>query len=405
MIDVPGRSRLIRQPSSRTGENPPYGMIGGIEETSASFEARSAPRSHPTNCDMNRTIALRCTAYTPMCYSAALGLGANMKRREFIKVIAGSAATAWPLAIRAEPSAMPVVGFINFATAQRYQRQLAAFVKGLGETGYIDGRNVRIEYRWAEGRSDRLPAMVAELVHEQVTVIAATSTPAALAAKAATTTIPIVFETVADPIRLGLVTSLNRPGGNVTGVTQTNVEIAPKRLQLLQELAPTARVVALLVNPANPGLAETATKDMQAAAHILGLEVHVLNASTERDFDAVFADLLQLRAGALVIGPDPLFTSQIDQLAELALRHAMPAAYELREFAVAGGLFSYGADNTVSYRLAGNYTGRILKGEKPAELPIEQVNKIELVINLKTAKALGLNIPNTLLGRADEVIE
>jgi putative ABC transport system substrate-binding protein len=328
-----------------------------------------------------------------------------MRRREFIKVIAGSAAAAWPLVVRAQPPAMPVVGFINVTSAKGYQRQLAAFVKGLGETGYIDGRNVRIEYRWAEDRSDRLPAMVAELVHDQVAVIAATTTPAAVAAKAATTTIPIVFEMASNPVRLGLVASLNRPGGNVTGVTQTNVEIAPKRLQLLHELVPTARVIALLVNPANPGLAETATKEMQAAAHTIGLELHVLNASTEREFNAVFADLLQLRAGALVIGPDPFFTSQSDQLAALALRHAVPTVYEVREFAVAGGLLSYGGDITESYRLAGNYTGRILKGEKPADLPVQQVSKVEMVINLKTAKALGLNIPNTLLGRADEVIE
>jgi putative tryptophan/tyrosine transport system substrate-binding protein len=328
-----------------------------------------------------------------------------MRRREFIKVIAGSAATAWPLVVQAQPPAMPVVGFINFASAKSYERQLAAFVKGLGETGYIDGRNVRIEYRWAEGKSDRLPAMVAELVHEQVAVIAATTTPAAVAAKAATNTIPIVFEMASNPVRLGLVASVNRPGGNVTGVTQTNVEIAPKGLQLLHELVPTMGIIALLVNPANPSLAETATKEMQAAARTLGLELHVLNASTERDFDAVFADLLQLRAGALVIGPDPFFTGQSDQLAALALRHAVPAVYPERRFAVAGGLLSYGGDIVESYRVAGNYTGRILKGEKPADLPIQQVNKVEMVINLKTAKALGLNVPNTLLGRADEVIE
>jgi putative ABC transport system substrate-binding protein len=248
--------------------------------------------------------------------------------------------------------------------------------------------------------------MAADLVHRQVAVIAATSTPAALAAKAATTSIPIVFETGADPIQLGLVPNLNRPGGNITGVSQTNAEVTPKRLELLHELLPAARVVALLVNPANPVLAETQTKDSLAAAHTLGMELHVLNARTEGDFDAVFANLIQLRAGGLVIGTDPFFTSRSgEELAAQAVRHAVPAIYKGREFAAAGGLMSYGSDVTDAYRLAGTYTGRILKGDKLADLPVQQATKVELIINLKTAKALGITFPLTLLGRADEVIE
>ena len=277
-----------------------------------------------------------------------------MKRRDFIKVITGS--FAWPLAARAQQSPKPVIGFVNVTSAKGYARQLSAFLKGLSETGYVDGHNVAIEYRWAEGQGDRLSALVADLVHRQVAVIAATTTPAALAAKAATTTIPIVFETASDPIRLGLVASLSRPGGNVTGVTQANLEIVPKRLQLLHELVPTASVIALLVNPANPTLAETNTKELQTAARILGLELQVLNASNEDDFDGAFAKLIELRAGGLMIGADPFFTSRSQQLAALAFRHAMPAVYENREFAVAGGLMSYGGSLPEAYRTAGNYT-------------------------------------------------
>ena len=327
-----------------------------------------------------------------------------MQRRRFISLL-GGAAVAWPLVARAQQSTMPVVGFVNLASAKGYAPQVSAFLKGLSEAGYVVGRNVAIEYRWAEGRIDRLPAMVADLVHRQVAVIAASTTPAALAAKAATTTIPIVFETGGDPVQLGLVPSLNRPGGNVTGVTQTNWEITPKRLQLLHELVPTASVIAILVNPANPTVSETTTKAMQAAAPSLGLELHILNASTERDFDGVFAKLTQLRAGGLVIGQDPFFTIQREQLAALTVRHAVPAIFYGREFVAAGGLLSYGADVADAYRLTGNYTGRVLKGEKPADLAVQQVTKVEMYINLKTAKALGVNVPNTLIGRADEVIE
>jgi putative tryptophan/tyrosine transport system substrate-binding protein len=326
-----------------------------------------------------------------------------MRRRDFIKGIAGST-VLWPLAARAQQPAMPVVGFVSIASAKDYAPLLLAFLKGLSEPGYVDARNVAIEYRWAEGRTDRLPAMVADLVHRQVAVIAATTTPAALAAKAATETIPIVFTTAGDPVQLGLVASLDRPGGNVTGVTQTNLEISPKLLQLLHELVPTASVMALLVNPANPLIA-TYIEELQAAARTLGLELHVLNASTDRDFDGVFAKLPELRAGGLVIAGAPFFTSRIKRLAALTVHYAVPAIHATREFAVAGGLLSYGTDPTDAYRLAGNYTGRVLKGDKPAALPVQQANKVELVINLKTAKSLGVNVPNTLIGRADEVIE
>ena len=327
-----------------------------------------------------------------------------MRRREFITIL-GGAAIVWPLASSAQPTAMPVVGFVNAASAKNYTRQLAAFLKGLSETGYVDGQNVAIEYRWAEGSSDRLPAMVADLVHRQVAVIAATTTPAALAAKAANTTIPIVFETGGDPIQLGLVANLSRPGGNVTGVSQTNVEMAPKRMQLLHEIVPTATVMALLVNPADGALAAVYTREVQAAARTLGLELHILNASTERDLYGVFEKLIQLRVGGLVISGGAFLTSRNETLAALALHHAVPAVFTDREFAAAGGLLSYGAAILEAYRLAGNYTGRILRGDKPADLPVQQATKVELYINLKTAKTLGINIPNTVIGRADELIE
>ena len=327
-----------------------------------------------------------------------------MRRRDFIALL-GEATATWTLAAQAQQPPMPVIGFVNAATPQSYTRQVSAFLKGLSEAGYVDGQNVKIEYLWAEGRNDRLPAMVADLVHSKVAVIAATSTPAALAAKATTTTIPIVFETGGDPVKLGLVANLNRPGGNVTGVAQTGAEVTPKLLELLHGLVPTARVMALLVNSTNPAQAESQSRAALSAAPSLGLEFQVLNASTERDFDAVFAKLIQLRAGGLVIGGDTFFSTRLEQLAALAVRHAVPTIYQRREFALAGGLMSYGSDFADSYRLAGNYTGRILKGDKPADLPVQEATKVEMYINMKTAKALGLTVPQIIQMTADEVIE
>jgi ABC-type uncharacterized transport system substrate-binding protein len=326
-----------------------------------------------------------------------------VRRREFISLLGGG--TAWPLVARAQQATTPVVGFLNAASADGYRPMTGAFRQGLQESGYVDGQNVTIEYRWAEGRNDRLPDMAADLVHRKVTVIAATTTPAALAAKAATTTIPIVFETSGDPVRLGLVASLSRPGGNITGVTNLTAEVTPKRLELLHELVPTATVIPLLVNPSNTDLAEIALRASQAAAQTLGLNLHVLNASTERDFDGVFAKVIQLRAGGLVIGADPVFTTRQEQLAALALRHAVPTVYQNRGFVAAGGLASYGGGTTDAYRLAGIYAARILKGEKPGELPVQQTTRVELFLNLKTARHFGLTVPTALLVRADEVIE
>ena len=327
-----------------------------------------------------------------------------MRRREFITLVGGVSFT-WPLAARAQQSTIPVIGFLNADSPQGYARQLSAFLKGLGENGYVDHRNVAIEYRWAENRLDRLPAMAADLVHRQVTVIAATSTPAALAAKAATTNIPIVFEAGGDPIQLGLVARLDQPGGNVTGVTQLNWEIIPKRLELLHELLPTAGVIALLTNPTDSVYAEMQSREALAAAHRLGLDLRVLNASKEGDFDSVFSDLLHLRAGGLVIGEGTFFTSHFEQLGAMTIHHSVPAAHKSHEFVAAGGLLSYGSDITDAYHLAGIYTGRVLKGERPADLPVQQATKVELFINVKTAQALGLTVPSALLGRADEVIE
>jgi putative ABC transport system substrate-binding protein len=327
-----------------------------------------------------------------------------MRRREFITLLGGAVA-AWPIVARAQQPGMPVIGFLNSASRDGYVPELAAFMLGLKDTGYIDGQNVKIEYRWAEGHYDRLPALIADLVQHQVSVLAATSTAAALAAKAAKLTTPVVFTTSGDPVRLGLVDNLSRPSGNITGATQLNAEVGPKRLELLHELLPTATIIALLVNPTNP-VSETLSRDMEAAARTLGLQLHVLKASTDQDLDTAFATLVQLRVSGLVIASaDGFFTSRTEHLAALAVRHAVPTIYQYRELAAAGGLMSYGGNNKDSYRTAGIYTGRILKGEKPEDLPVQQVTKIEMVVNLKTAKALAVNIPLTLLGRADEVIE
>ena len=328
-----------------------------------------------------------------------------MKRRELITLLGGTA-VAWPMVARAQQPALPVIGYLGTETPDVFAGRLRAFRQGLSETGYVEGRNVAIEYRWAKNQFDQFPALLADLVRSKVTVIAAvTGTPPALAAKAATTTIPIVFVTGGDPVALGLVAGLNRPGGNLTGVATLTVELGPKQLEVLHELVPTATIIALLVNPTNATNAEKLSRDLQAAAPTLGLQLHILHASTERDFDAVFASLPRLRAGALEIGSDPFFNSRSEQLAALALRHAMPTMFPFREYAIAGGLISYGNSFADAHRQVGAYTGRILNGEKPADMPIQQSVKVELVINLKTAKALGLTVPPTLLGRADEVIE
>jgi putative ABC transport system substrate-binding protein len=329
-----------------------------------------------------------------------------VRRREFITLI-GGAAVSWPLSARAQQPSMPVVGILsaewpNVVTADR----LGVFREGLNDTGYFEGRNVIIEYRWAEGRYDRLPALAAELVRLPVNVIVcAGSTPAAIAAKAASTTVPIVYYGAADPVSMGFATSLSRPGGNITGVTTLNVEVGAKRLELLHELVPSATIIAGLVNPTNSGPAEIETKDLETAARTLGLTLHVLHASSEQEIDTAFMTLAQLRADALVIGTDAMFNSRIEQLAGLALRHAVPAIYTFREFVLSGGLASFGTTVLDTYRPLGVYTGRILKGEKPADLPVQQATRLELIINMKTANALAITVPPLLVVRADEVIE
>jgi putative tryptophan/tyrosine transport system substrate-binding protein len=324
-----------------------------------------------------------------------------MRRREFTTLF--GCATVWPLTARAQlPTA--IVGYLGSESPELFASRLRAFREGLRATGYDEGQNLAIEYRWAEGRNDRLPGLAAELVGRQVSVIVAPgSLASALAAKAATMTIPVIFETGADPVRAGLVASLNQPGGNLTGVTSLNAQVGPKRLELLHEVSPSATVFAALVNPTNPIHVGT-TKDLQAAAAARGLRLHVFNASAEEEFDAVFARVVELRAG-LVIANEIYFSNRSEQLAALAVRHAVAAVHQSPEFAKAGGLMSYGGSISESHRQLGMYTGRVLKGEKPTNLPVQQVTKVELVINLKAAKALGLAIPPTLLARADEVIE
>jgi putative tryptophan/tyrosine transport system substrate-binding protein len=325
-----------------------------------------------------------------------------MNRRELMLLL-GGALTAAP-ALRAQQKAMPVIGYLSSGSPGPNAPIVAAFRQGLSETGYVEGKDVAIEYRWAEGSYDRLPAFAAELVGRKVEVIATGGMPSALAAKSATSRIPIVFLIGTDPVELSLVASLARPAGNLTGVTMISTELTPKRLELLSELVPRAGAIALLVNPNNAS-AEPTMRDVQEAAHAKGLQLHILRASTESEIDGIFTSLVQLHAGALVVGTDSLFISRREQLVALAARHAIPAIYELREFAAAGGLISYGPSRTAGYRLIGVYAGKILKGAQPADLPVQQPTTFELVVNLKTAKALGLTVPPSILARADEVIE
>jgi putative tryptophan/tyrosine transport system substrate-binding protein len=325
-----------------------------------------------------------------------------MKRRDFITLLGGAAA-AWPLAARAQQAAVPVIGFLFHQSADLFAHRLRAFRQGLKETGYVEGENIVIEYRWAEGQFGRLPVLAEELVRRQVAVIVTPSLTGALAAKAATTTIPIVFAVAEDPVRLGLVASLARPGGNLTGINFFSSELVAKRLELLRELVPRAARVAVLVNPSNLG--ERTEKEVEAAARALGLQIQILNATSSREIDAAFAALVRERVDALFVSPDGFFNGRRVQLATMAARHAVPMTSATREVAEAGGLMSYGPNIAAAWRVVGVYAGRILKGAKPTELPVEQASKFELIINAQTARMLGLEVPATLLARADEVIE
>jgi putative tryptophan/tyrosine transport system substrate-binding protein len=326
-----------------------------------------------------------------------------IRRREFITLLGGAAA-AWPLAARAQQGAMPVVGFLHPASPVPFASFVAAFRDGLSEMGYVEGRNVAIEFRWAEGQNDQLPALAADLVRRQVDVIVAAGPAPAIAAKTAATKIPIVFSGGGDPVALGLVASLNRPGGNATGVNMFTSQLGPKRLGLLRELVPTAALIAVLLNPKGTSI-EDQLKDVHEAARTVDQQIQILHASGEWELDTAFATLPSLRAGALLVGSDPYFNNQRDQIIELAARYAIPAIYEWREFAMAGGLMSYGTSITDTYRQVGVYAGRVLKGEKPADIPVMQPTKFEFVINLKTAKTLGLSVPNSMQLLADELIE
>jgi putative ABC transport system substrate-binding protein len=328
-----------------------------------------------------------------------------MQRREFITLL-GGAAVAWPLAARAQQPAMPVIGFINAGSADTFARQVAAFRKGLNETGYIEGQNVMVEYHWLEGHNDRVPALVADLVRRQVAVIATpASTPAALAAKAATATIPIVFSVPEDPVKLGLVASLARPGGNATGINFFNTEVIAKRLRLLHDLVPKAVRVAVVVNPSSAVLTETTLRAVQEAAPTIGLQIQILNATTIGEIDAAFATFARERPDALFVAPDSFFASRAVQFATLTARERIPASYSVRDLVAAGGLMSYGTDIAETFRQVGVYTGKILKGAKPADLPVLQSTKFEFVINLQTARVLGIEVPPGVLSIADEVIE
>jgi len=327
----------------------------------------------------------------------------DWSRREFLTLLGGAAA-AWPLTAHAQQGTIPLVGFLNGASPDNYARFAKEFRRGLNSMGFIEGQNVKIEYRWAEGHYERLPELAADLIRRGVTVIAATSTPAALAAKTATTTIPVVFTTASDPVALGLVASLARPGGNMTGATQLNMELGPKRFELMHQLLPNATTVALAINPTNPRVAAVQTKDAQNAARALGLQLQILEASAEADFDKAVASLPK-GAGLIIGAGDSFFLNETTQLAAISVRHGVPAIFHGREFAAAGGLFSYGGSVADSYLLAGVYTGRILTGEKPAELPVQRSSKVETYINLKTAKALGITVPPGLVIAADEVFE